>query len=343
MIEPNYSLQQNRTAPVITTPPIYTADFFRNMIHAEAAWRLGVYGQGVKVAIIDTGVDIAHPILRSHLAPNEAELFNGNNNIDEDENGFIDDFYGWNFVSNQSTLSDETGHGTGIAGIITGDPGGPSLALAPQSQILAVDFMAETDGTEFHAQQAIAYAISRHVQIINNSWTINCSVLLKDSFEKWNQENIIFVNASGNLPIDVYLNDVTPSSFSNPNIVNVGSSDDFGNRSSFSGYGKTVTLFAPGESIPIIYANSGWDEAKAASGTSFSAAIVSGAAALVWSAFPRATAAEIITLLHEGSSRGSREPSETKVLDVKKSLAIGRKRFRLNPQLQPTSARRVVE
>lgn len=323
-IEPNYHLKKQsiyRAESTTINPAAYT---IREMIHTESAWRLGFYGQGIQVAVVDTGVDTAHPLLRSHLAINKNELMHGLNHIDDDHNGFIDDVFGWNFISSQPDSIDETGHGTAIAGIITGDFEGPSLAMAPQAQILAVDFMTETDATEFHAQQAIAYALSRHVQIINNSWTMNCSILLKDSFTDWNHENVIFVNASGNSPVDVDTHSVTPAAFNQSNFLNVGSTNDLGSRSSFSGYGKTVNLFAPGEAIPIIYTSSGWDLYRTASGTSFSAAIVSGAAALVWSAYPQATALEIISLLHDGADQ---KFSSEKVLNIKKSLELGQKRF----------------
>ncbi len=188
--------------------------------------------------------------------------------------------------------------------------------------------MTESNATEFHAEQAISYALSRRVQIINNSWTIHCSVLLKNSFDNWSKENIIFVNASGNEPIDVVINQVTPTSFNYPNIINVGSSDQYGHRSIFSGYGNTVSLFAPGEGIPIIFSNSGWDLSKSASGTSFSAGIVSAAAALIWSAFPKATAVEIIALLHDGAVfHANDKPSPIKILNIKRTLILGKQRF----------------
>ncbi len=326
-IEPNYRSKKQKMSIATNNTSLSNNYFFRALIETDTAWKNGYLGQGIQIAVVDSGVDISHPQLRSHLVVNQKELA-GIHNFDDDDNGFIDDIYGWNFISNQQKSEDEIGHGTAIAGLIVGDPESPSLALAPKAQILAIDFMAESDATEFHAEQAISYALSREVQIINNSWTIHCSVLLKESFNQWNKENVIFVNASGNEPIDVVLNQVIPASFNNPNMINVGSSDQFGQLSIFSGYGNTVSLFAPGEGIPIIFGNSGWDLSKSASGTSFSAGIVSGAAALIWSAYPKATAIEIIALLNDGAELHANEKHlPLKILNIKKSFIIGKQRF----------------
>ncbi|MBC7741332.1 MAG: S8 family serine peptidase [Bdellovibrionaceae bacterium] len=333
LIEPNYRLihAQQITPEYFESqgPQVSRAtQFFHDIIHSDAAWSQGFYGQGIRVAVVDTGVSTEHPVLRSRLNINELELRRGPNKLDDDGNGLIDDVFGWNFVTNQSRQIDESGHGTAISGIITGDKNNPSLGIAPQAQIIPIDFMNEAGGTEFHAQQALTYALARGAKIINNSWSTNCSELLRESFAEWSQQNVIFVNASGNSPIDVSENDFTPSSFIAPNIVNVGSSDEHGHRSNFSGFGRTVTLYAPGEFVPVIFPSSGWDETKSTSGTSFSAAMVSGAAALLWNAFPQATGPEIINLLHDGANQ---EPSEIKILDIRRSMAIGQQRFPRHP------------
>lgn len=327
LIEPNYSVRSNYFVDSRINP--YLADGTpqspSDIIHTEAAWSQGILGQGIVVAIIDTGIEINHPQLRLHLAINEIESRQGNNQIDDDENGFIDDIYGWNFVSNTPNQTDEIGHGTAMAGIITGERGNrPSLSMAPNAKILSVDFMDEDGGTEFHAHQAMTYALSRKVNIINNSWSITCSQLLKEDFVNWSNENVIFVNASGNTPIDVVQKGIIPSSLNLLNTLNVGSLDKQGHLSTFSGFGESVKIFAPGEQIPTIFPDSGLSLSSPASGTSVSTAIVSGAAALVWSAFPTAKATDIISLIKEGAYTDS---SFHQILDIRKSIRIGKKRF----------------
>ncbi len=335
LVEPNYLLQTSTIpSPQLNPyasgiPPLSAHD----VIHTPNAWAQGIYGKGIIVAIIDTGVTLEHPQLRSRFAVNEIESRNGLNHIDDDGNGYIDDIFGWNFVSNSANQNDEIGHGTAMAGIITGSPDNrPSLGLAPQAKILSVDFMDQDGGSEFHAHEAMAYALARKANIINNSWSISCSELLKNDFVNWSAENVIFVNASGNIPVDVYQKGIIPSSLNLPNNLNVGSLDDQGRISTFSGYGDTVKIYAPGEAIPTIYPTSGLSESAPASGTSVSTAIVSGAAALVWSAFPAAKATDIISLIEDGAYFDS---SFHRILDIQKSIKLGKKRFHKRPATEP--------
>ncbi len=327
-IEPNYLLAGN--SPVLKAT-VEDFDFVRpastihDVIQTPYLWQRGFQGQEVVVAIIDTGINLNHPQLINRLEIHSIESQYGTNGIDDDGNGFIDDIYGWNFVDNRTESIDEHGHGTAMAGIITGlTANRPSLSIAPKSKILPVDFMNETGGTEFHAKLAMAYAISRKVNIINNSWSINCSELLKEAFVSWKDENVIFVNASGNSPIDVVAAGIMPSSLNLPNNLNVGSMDDTGHRSAFSGYGETVRIFAPGEFIPTIYPSSGLNQSVPSSGTSISTAVVSGAAALLWSAFPQASAKQIVGLLIESANQ---QPFSERALNLKKAYELGDEMF----------------
>lgn len=309
-VEPNYLLFSKfvRTEEVEPVAPSYaspeTADAVYDMIHVRSAWYRGYFGQGLTVAVLDTGIDQKHPSLRRRMVP------------------------GWNFVTNDADLIDETGHGTAMAGIITGPYlNNSSLSLAPDVKILPVDFMTADGGTEFHAQQALAFAIQQKAKIINNSWTVSCSELLRNAFVGWTSENVIFINSSGNVPVDVISHGVLPAALSLPNHVHVGSVDDRGHRSSFSGYGHTVSVYAPGEHVPSFAQSDSGSRSIRISGTSASTAIVSAAAALLWSAFPNATAAEIVSLINEGAQQ---EPTIEPMLNIQESLRLGRSRFRNN-------------
>ena len=92
------------------------------------------------VAVIDTGVDINHPILRDQIWSNPGETGldkygrdRSNNNIDDDMNGFIDDVHGWNFLANNNDLSDHIGHGTHVSGIIVSQSKNLKITREPDS------------------------------------------------------------------------------------------------------------------------------------------------------------------------------------------------------------------
>ncbi len=88
----------------------------------------GVYGQGVLVGMMDSGIDMEHPDLAGKIWVNPGEDLNGNgevddeerNGIDDDGNGYIDDFHGWNFDGDDNDVMDNEGHGTSTAGIVAG-------------------------------------------------------------------------------------------------------------------------------------------------------------------------------------------------------------------------------
>lgn len=306
-VEPNYTIfaklvKTEEEEPVIPSFGTHeSAQSVYETIHVRSAWYRGFFGQGLTVAVVDTGIDQKHPSLRRRMVP------------------------GWNFISNTENAEDETGHGTAMAGIITGPYlNNSSLSLAPDVKILPVDFMTGEGGTEFHAQEALAYAIAHNAKIINNSWTVNCSELLRTSFVDWADENVVFVNSSGNEPVDVISHGVLPAALSLGNHVHVGSLDDRGHRSSFSGFGQTVHIYAPGEHVPSFAQTDSGSRSVRISGTSASTAIVSAAAALLWSAFPKATAHEIVSLLIEGAQQ---EPTVEPTLNIQESLRLGRERF----------------
>lgn len=309
-VEPNYNImtrfvntQEQQPDELVTASYVSpeSANTVYDMIHVRSAWYRGFFGQGLTVAVVDTGIDQKHPSLRKRMVP------------------------GWNFVSNFSDSIDETGHGTAMAGIITGPYlNNSSLSLAPDVKIMPIDFMTDQGGSEYHAQQALNFAISHNAKIINNSWTVSCSELLRTSFINWSQQNVIFVNSSGNEPVDVITHSILPASLSLNNHIHVGSIDDRGHRSSFSGFGFTVQVYAPGEFVPTFAQSDSGLRSVRVSGTSVSTAIVSAAAALLWSAFPEASAAEIVSLIIEGALQ---EPTIEPVLNVQESLRLGRERF----------------
>ena len=301
-IEPNYALRLPNQAKMIRFDNTLSAYKILNEIGALSAWRQGYQGQNILIAVIDSGIDIENPKIRDNIYHNPVDV--GPNQVDEDGNGFVDDINGWNFTHNNGYIVDEIGHGTSIAGIISGDNmSGESLGVAPRAQLLPIDIMSGEKGNEFDAKNAVDYAISMKANIINNSWTISCSYYLASTFQQYERENVIFVNSAGNVAIDVNVNKVMLASLALSNFLNVGSTNLFGQLSGFSGYGKTINIWAPGEQVPVLSINDDDGVHTKASGTSVSAGIVSGAAALVWSAHPNESAVQIINRLKKRALR----------------------------------------
>ena len=299
-IEPNYAIRIPNQLGMVRFDTTLSAYKILSEIGALNAWQQGYKGQNILVAVIDSGVEINNRKLRRNIFSNTNET--ADDSLDDDHNGFIDDVHGWNFSTNSKNVVDEIGHGTSIAGIISGrNLDGESLGIAPEAKILPLDIMAGESGNEYDARQAIDYAIRMNANIINNSWSITCSSYLASNFTAYQNDNVIFVNSAGNIPIDVFDNHVMLASIDLTNFLNVGSTNLFGKVSPFSGFGKTINIWAPGEQVPVL--SIGRDDNMKASGTSVSAAIVSGAAALVWSAHPEESALQIVNRLKRGAAR----------------------------------------
>ncbi len=292
--EPNYKVLPQDELRV--DPPIGNTYNVRNQwtsVGAEKYWNMGYQGQDIIVAVVDSGVDTASPFLAANWAYNMKEVDNGGyrDGIDNDENGFTDDFLGWNFLDGTNEQVDEVNHGTQIAHLIAGNsqsPGGSGVA--PSSKILPIDFMDGTGGDEFTAIAGIDYAVSRRARIINNSWISPCSYLLKEKYGKWDAQGVLLINAAGNHGLDLNQHPEYSSNYVGPAFLSIGSIDNSQLRASFSNYGPSVLLYAPGTNIFVAKSYSHFPTTLLqVSGTSFSAAIVSGAAALIWSRYPQWT------------------------------------------------------
>lgn len=295
----------------IQKKPVLTFDFaessaFANddwgqvITEAQAAWSQGVLGQGVSVAVVDAAVDYTHPQLSPRLAVNSKEK-NGSPGKDDDGNGYVDDVYGWDFISNspvpEPATSGETDHGSHVAGIIAADHRyGPVKGVAPESRVIPVNFMDnQGGGTLTDAILAIKYAVLRGAQVINASWGgFYCSQTLKDTVAWLDQKNVLFVTAAGNEGIDFdwygsqYY--VYPAVFNLPSQITVAATSwsdymtGFSNRSY-----KYVHLSAPGDYIlSTVRGGSHY-----MSGTSMASPFVAGAASLLLSHRPQASARQV--------------------------------------------------
>lgn len=256
-------------------------------IDAPEAWDTTTGSASTVVAVIDQGVDISHPDLKSNIWTNPGEI--AGNNVDDDGNGYVDDVHGWDFANDDASVYDPdpiTGngdeHGTHVAGTIaaTGNNGIGVTGVNWQAKIMPLKFLGPNGGTTLDAVEAINYAVSSGVKISNNSWGGGgYSQSLHDAIARADAAGMLFVAAAGNDGSD---NDATPSypaSYDNPNIISVAATDNKDALASFSNYGaKSVDLGAPGVDIASTLPNNSY---AYYSGTSMATPQVTGVAALL--------------------------------------------------------------
>ena len=240
----------------------------------------------VLVAVIDTGTDIHHKSLKNFIWVNEGETGKdrfgrdkATNGVDDDDNGFVDDVHGWNFVDNNNDLSDREGHGTHIAGIIKSEFNSHSPAKELRMMILKYYNPKATDSENIvNTVSAINYATKMHARIINYSGGgSQPSPGEKQAIERARESRVLFVAAAGNNRSNTDLLKYFPANYALDNIISVAATDSEGVLENFSNFGKdSVDLAAPGKSV---YSTLPHDSFGFMSGTSQATAFVTGAAA----------------------------------------------------------------
>ena len=278
---------------------------------AGEAWAAGHTGSGtVYVGIIDEGYMYTHEDLVANVGTNPDEI--AGNGVDDDNNGYIDDVYGWDFDGNNNSIFDGTGddHGTHVAGTI-GGVGGNKIGVAGicwNVKLLDAKFLGKRGGTTANAIKAVDYFTGLkenglNIVATNNSWGGGgFSQGLKDAIDRANAAGILFIAAAGN---DGTNNDVTdsyPSNYDSSNVIAVAAITSTGALASFSQYGATtVDIGAPGYGIWSTVPKSSKGKIISGyasySGTSMATPHVTGAAALYASTHPGATAAQIKTAI----------------------------------------------
>jgi predicted CXXCH cytochrome family protein len=277
--EPNYAVQSfytpNDSGYVNQT---YLAD-----MQIPAAWDV-TKGEGIIVAVIDTGVDISHPDLATNILVNPGEDgldANGNskrsNYIDDDGDGYVDNWMGWNFVNNNNDARDVNGHGSQTAGIIAAqmDNALGISGIAPRALVMPIKALDDTGfGTYSQVAQAIIYAVDHGAQVINLGFggTANSGILLAATDYAYNH-GVVVVAAGGNTGTQTL---IYPAA--NPNVIGVSALDENLNVAAFSSYTSAVQISAPGVGI---YSTAPGGNYASMSGTSMSAAQVSGVVALL--------------------------------------------------------------
>lgn len=293
-------VEYDRAIKIESTNEVRTAgvvdSWGQDMVEAQSLWSSGIQGQNIKVGIVDAFVDPSHSQIRPRIAINTNEV--PNNGVDDDRNGVVDDYYGAAFVSSPVASRVPSSHGTHVAGIIAADPRyGTVEGMAPQALLIPAQFISDDGGGSLgDAVLALQYAASRGAKIINASWGgAPCVASLKNVFQELQSRGILVVVAAGNDGRDIDAYPEYPASFNFSNQITVAASSvtDFMTSWSNSGF-QLVHLAAPGDRILSTVPG---NTTAYMDGTSMAAPFVSGAAALLWSAKPTATATQIKSAL----------------------------------------------
>jgi hypothetical protein len=270
-------------------------------IDAPEAWAITTGSPDVTVGVIDTGVDYSHPDLAANIWINSGENCAGcrNDRIDNDGNGFVDDWHGWDFINNDNDPYDDHGHGTHVAGTIgaIGDNGRGVAGVNWNVELMPLKFIgANGSGDASDAVRAVLYASAMGAQVTNNSWGGDgYSQALADAIADADAHGSLFVAAAGNSFTNTDVSPNYPSGYDLPNVIAVAATDQNDARAWFSNYGRrSVDLGAPGTNILSTQPGASY---QFLDGTSMAAPHVAGAAALVRAASPSASDVGVKALL----------------------------------------------
>jgi subtilisin family serine protease len=312
--------------PVTHTPndPRLSTQWAVTVMKLKEAWDVTTGDSSIVIGDVDTGVDWSHEDLSLSIYINPGEYgTNGElsaNGVDDDGNGKIDDWRGWDYYGNGSfsaprpdnnPMDGTLGHGTNTSGCAAAlaNNGIGIAGSSYRAKILAIK--ASTDQTGgVGGYEGILYAAQMGCRIINCSWggTGDRSQALQDLVDDVTDMGALVVGSSGNDPID---NDYTPhwpSSFNR--VLNVGSVESSGAASTWCTYGTSVHTYSPGSGILTTKKGGGYTNPT---GTSFSSPLASGVAALVFAVHPDWTPDQVAAQIRVTSDRFGSTPNSKRL------------------------------
>ncbi|MEM8670113.1 MAG: Ig-like domain-containing protein [Planctomycetota bacterium] len=296
--EPNYRME----SAAVPNDPFYSVLWGMRDIGAETAWDTRTSSESIIVGVIDSGVQYDHPDLVENIWTNEDEI--PNNNIDDDGNGYVDDFFGYDFDNDDSDPMDDNGHGTHVAGTIgaRGDNGIGLTGVGWNASLMSLKVIGT--GSNADVARAIDYATENGAKITNNSYgyagnNVPGSRAISDAIGRAKDAGVLYVVAAGNSRSNIPASDVDgnfnawPAEYSkiHDNVITVSAIDPDGGFAGYSHWGdESVQIAAPGTQIGSTYTENRY---VYLSGTSMAAPHVAGAAALLWAEQPDFTYLEI--------------------------------------------------
>ena len=296
IIEPEYAY----TMDFKPDDPSLASQYYLKTIKAFEAWDITQGSEDLTIAIVDSGGDLDHPDLVDNLYVNTKEI--PNNGVDDDNDGFVDNYRGWDFVGSDTLnvnnpdfkgdndpsihSGGDISHGTWVAGCASArtNNGVGIAGVGFKTKLMftkhSADNQKTTNGSIYFGYSGILYAANQGIKIINCSWGgPSPSQILQDIINHVTLDlGCLVVAAAGNT------GDNTPSyPAAYDNVLSVAATNSKDVMASFTTYGSTVDISAPGVSIFTTSFNNIYSSVN---GTSFSSPIAAGAAALVWAKNP---------------------------------------------------------
>ena len=283
-------------------------------IDAPEAWDIETGDPDIVIAIIDTGIDYTHPDLSSNIWKNEDEI--SNNSIDDDNNGFIDDVIGWDFIGESPLFPepdndplDMFGHGTHCAGLASAvtNNGIGTAGVCWNCKIMSIKIAGGFFGliNLISAVNGISYAIYNGADVISMSWGGDVeSELLHNAIDNAYSNGVALIAAAGN---DNTNRKLYPAAYDNA--IGVAATNKNDKKAWFSNYGDWVDVAAPGEQIlstlPTyhvtlndLFYSMNYDYLD---GTSMACPIVAGLAALLLSYDPSLNHDEVRSIIYNST------------------------------------------
>ncbi|USN96485.1 MAG: S8 family serine peptidase [Candidatus Nomurabacteria bacterium] len=325
-----------------TNDPLASSDWTLTTDNAPTAWdtATGSSSQTI-VAVIDTGFALNHEDLTNQWYQNPGETGmtqvgdscwtgtpqnKATNGCDDDNNGYVDDWRGWNFVHSdnnpQTGRDNSTGngvaHGTEVAGLVgaAGNNGLGSTAIDQNAKIMPLAAL-DDDGMGYTSDiaAAILYAVDNGANVINMSLgTYSIDSAVGAAVDYATAHNVALVAAAGNCGDGADVDCPSqlgaigyPAAY--PDVIAVGATTQAGARASFGSYGKELDISAPGYNLPV---STSWSQANPIAryvgglyGTSFSSPQVASLIALIKSIRPSTSIADITAIIDGTASKPS--------------------------------------
>lgn len=305
----------------LATPndPNVSGSWYHTKVQSNRAWDVSTGSGSTVIAVIDSGFALDHEDLTGKWKTNAGEQGNTTlggvcwtgvsvskttNNCDDDQNGYVDDWRGWDFNANDNDVQtgtvnpagNGTQHGTLVSGIIAATTNNSlgNAGLDWQAKVMPLQALSDDgEGYTYDIVSAIEYAVNNGANIINLSLGGDqFDQALLDAVVYARSQGVLVVAASGNCgdsSTDICANLTAPGRMAYPakftQVLSVGATTSGDVRSSFSSYGPELDMVAPGSAIgPLaswssVYPTNGY--VSSASGTSFASPIVAGIAGIV--------------------------------------------------------------